>query len=441
MKKLTLLLVSILLSAAPVSSASAKDSASNHCTKDQHDYFILIHGIGGEIESFGQMKNAIENQIECSVVHEYAYATKKSSLTTTDFAKGLDKLVSAIPPSKNKNVNIISHSQGGIISLIWMVNSLKGTAGFTKDLAKRLDSFTTLSTPFWGSDFALMGEHIFFGLGLKENTISPFGKTQLNSMKYGSLYYRSMIKTLTNPTNQHIRDFLKNDLRILNIKAVLPKTPYITNYIGAQFFEGDLVVNTPSMSLSFNHGLIKSKSYTSKEVIVEPRHYNLSQNSYTSGTHMAAIPFVYAVAEVPEECITSVECQHPGFTNLKDFFTKDVVNTNQEITVNIQGFELHVVVELPASYTCDDTSDMKITIHPNDDISMSYYLFDHDDQEPISMFDNKAYFLLKGSIISEDIATALLSIKLKVPNTKERSFSIRVEKGMTTFFETNLIKK
>jgi len=430
------ILALFFLSLASFSSFSSVSS----CNDESLNNFILIHGIGGNVESFGEMKNTIPNDLECAVVHEYAYATEDSLLTPEDFARGLNTFISKIPWSgKRKDLNLIAHSQGGLISLIWIVKSLKNEEGYSSESAKRVNTYTTLSTPFWGSDFALMGDYTFFGLGLKDNSISPFGKKQLELMQYGSSYFRDMIEVLISPENEFIRNYLKNDIRILNVKATLPKVSSFTNSIGAQFFEGDAIVNLPSMTLNFNFAELLNEDYSTDKnetAIIKENH--LASESYTYGSHMFIGPGVEAVAEVPIECLSVSDCNHIAYKNFKDFYLKNIVNSDSKIESDLQGFELHVIVELPENHEEDTTRDMKINIIPSEDISMSYYLFDHDDQEPLTIIDNKLYFVLKGSITNDQIKKSSLGLSIDILNTKQRNLKINVTKGLVTILKTNL---
>jgi hypothetical protein len=414
-------------------------SEVNECEVLGNDHFILVHGIGGSKESFAYMKDVISKDIQCSIVHEYSYETEDSTLTTVDFAKGLDKLVKSIDQSKQKDINIIAHSQGGIVSLLWMVNSIKGTEGFTKDLALRMDSYNTLSTPFWGSDFALMGDYVFFSLGVEDSAVSPFGKAQLEHMKYGSSYYQYMMFELINPENEKVRSFLKNDLRVLNVMAMLPKLSGYSNFIGAQFFEGDAIVNVPSMTLDFNYVKTNLDEYDDKIQKLTVNEFRIADKSYVTASHLALAPTVQAVAEVPVECLIPNKCEHIPYNSLKEFYLNNLVRNDTNISNNIQGFELHVIVDLPPSFKPENNIEMQLL--SSDGISMSYYLLGDTNQTPLSIIDNKAYFLFKGSIMGTGVSSAQIELEINGKLLKTRAFSTTVDKGITTFVATHVSAK
>jgi hypothetical protein len=414
-------------------------SATSECDTMGTDHFILVHGIGGSKESFAYMKDVIAKDIKCSVVHEYSYETENNILTTVDFAKGLDRFVTNLAQTKEKDINIIAHSQGGIVSLLWMVNSIQGNEGFTKNLARRMDSYNTLSTPFWGSDFALMGDYTFFSLGLEDNSISPFGKTQLEHMKYGSSYVQYMMSELVRPENEMVRDFFKNDLRVFNIMATLPKLSAYSNFIGAQFFEGDAIVNVPSMTLDFNYVEKMNSEYSRSVSQLRVKEFRVSNKSYVIGSHLALAPMVQAVAEVPAECLVQSECTHIPYLNFKEFYLNSIVQTDDGIKKNLQGFELHIIVDLPEKYNSSLPVEMRVL--ESDGISMSYYLLGDVEQAPLSIINNKAYFLFKGSVMDPVNSKGRIELSIQGVEFNPRSFAISVDKGITTFVQTSISKK
>jgi uncharacterized alpha/beta hydrolase family protein len=103
--------------------------------KNVDQKYILIHGIGGANSSFGYMKESLDRQYPCSKVYYFSYETQNSSLTTIDFSKQLDKFLETlpVPTHKIKDLNFIMHSQGGIVGLNWLMNSV-----LLKDFQKEL---------------------------------------------------------------------------------------------------------------------------------------------------------------------------------------------------------------------------------------------------------------------------------------------------------------
>src|SRR5690606_34587065 len=75
------------------------------------------------------------------------------------------------------------------------------------DLYNKVDSFITLSTPYWGSSMAIIGERFFFTLPEDvKNPLSPVGKIELQEMSYGSATIKSLQEKYDDIyTNTHVR--------------------------------------------------------------------------------------------------------------------------------------------------------------------------------------------------------------------------------------------
>jgi hypothetical protein len=420
-------------------------SASRHTCdiKNLDQKYILIHGIGGANSSFGSMKETLEKHYPCSKAYFFSYETENSSLTTIDFAKNLDKFIEKLPVPKHnkKDLNFIMHSQGGIVGLNWLMNSFLNSDGFTKRLSSRVNYYISLSTPFWGSDFALMGKSVFF-LGIDENLISPFGKTQLEHMKYGSEFYRKNINILSNPKNSDLRKFLKDEIKMINLGGVIFDLGGIfkaINYSNSQFFEGDLVVNTPSAKLNFNYAEDLNQDYKSDELSTPKLiKYNFAKTTDVDAIHMGIIPGIgdYGIAEVPEKCRYKGLCDHPGYNVLTKFIDTKKVPTNNKLKKFIKGFELHMQVKLPK--TAIHINDLKIRIRnaKTNGVSIAHYRFSFDDQLHIDLKDDTAYFLVKGSITAENMDKTKLFLEITHPDMRTKYIEVGIEKNKVTHLKT-----
>jgi len=71
---------------------SLNAAAQTSCPSLNH--IFLIHGIGGNAKSFGQMEKYIETVDECYRVHSFEYDTGNSSLSTYEFAASFDQFLS-----------------------------------------------------------------------------------------------------------------------------------------------------------------------------------------------------------------------------------------------------------------------------------------------------------------------------------------------------------
>ncbi len=436
LKSITLIILSIFGFNISANSSTPKDCQLN-------ETFILIHGIGGSQRSFWKMKESIEAKYPCSKAIEFSYETRNSKKTTLDFAKKLDKLISNTKQTKPKDINLVMHSQGGLVGLNWMLNSFKKQKGFHKSNLLRLNRYISMSTPFWGSDYALMGKTVFYSLGVEDNIVSPFGKKQLHYMKYGSSFYMNMIDYLTSEESDDFKHFLKNDIQMLNIIGAVPLPKILADSKFAQFYEGDMVVNVPSMKINFNYAQTQNKSYSPHNIeiaLAEP--INFASESYAHGAHLKMLPNAPGIVFVPSSCIKFEECEHRPFLNLINYVETQNVDSNEEIHESIRGFDLHVIVDLPKGLE-DLEDDLEIVALDSKDesISLSRYLFRHTEQEPLQIIDNRAYFVFKGSIMTDAIDdTVHFDFKIKHPQIKSRIIRTYVQKGRITFLKTNVQK-
>ena len=314
---------------------------------------VLVHGIGGDINSFGKLAPALEKILNQWQIDEkfyvvpFAYSTEDDEQSVRHFAKDLDQFL------QNQNadrISIIAHSQGGIVSAVWyyfasqnlpMEIQRKGqvseTVQLTRSLAEKVSSVITLGTPFWGSKLAyFMAETANLGRTMKKVKAKlRLGSQQLIDMSFGS--------NAISGYRDALRDFKSGltdspSLRLLNIAGVVP-LPYskpevqrlvktdknfdrynnlLTRLRDFEFgtgnrYEGDVAVIVPSARLDYisqnsklgeNEPSAKlvnfSKPLTSL-LIVEAAH----TTDPTMGKHQKDI------GAVDDTCLGNIEsCQH-----------------------------------------------------------------------------------------------------------------------------------
>ncbi|OUR95246.1 hypothetical protein A9Q84_15500 [Halobacteriovorax marinus] len=440
MKKLLLCGLLTIALTTPKALAAGDDSCDG---KIQNN--IIIHGIGGSKKSFGFMDRSLEKNIPCTKSHHFEYNTKSSQLSTVDFAKSLDSFLNNIPVTKEKDLNFIMHSQGGLVGLTYLFNTYNKTEGFSAENLKRLNKFVSMSTPFWGSDFAMMGQSVFFNFNIDNNGISPFGKNQLNDMKYGSQFFQGQIRNLFHPKNRGFLNYLKSEIKVLNISGMAPFQNSFLSGIGSQFFEGDFIVNIPSMTLNTLNAMAGSLNYKEDLVQVLKTHKSeLGKQSYVIGTHIDvyAGTIGYGVVDTPEECLELSACDHPGFNSLFSFLTKDVVLTDKEITKVIKGFDLHVMVGFPKGITKLSEAQIVVKNQEDKEINLSNYRFNGNEHKNISLDLDKGigYFLIKGSLISK-LPSNSIELEIRHPEITTRRVVVEVEKGKATILRMIVRKK
>jgi len=412
--------------------------ASDDC-RGEFQHNVLIHGIGGSETSFGVMDEVLEKYIPCSKSHYFVYDTKDSRLTILDFAKRLAVFLQGIGKTQDKDLNLIMHSQGGLVGLTYLYNSYKELKGFDATNLPRINNFISLSTPFWGSDFALIGKFFFFGLNFKKNFLSPFGKAQLRDMKYGSKFLEDQTSYLFSQDNRTFLNFLAREINVLNISGMGPYSRSYLKRIGSQFFEGDLVVNIPSMTINTLNASANSLDYSEGVTqFLETIPSSPAQQAYVIGTHMNVYygTIGYGIVDIPKSCLDLANCKHPGFNTLYDFLTTGEVRTNTSIERMIKGFELHISVDFPKEIS--DLKDARIVImkKKKKDVSLSHYRFKKKKQRAIRINnkEKRGHYLIKGSLRSQSPTTSI-ELEIRHPEIVTRRVVLQVEKGKATFLK------
>ncbi len=266
-------------------------------TCETRNHVFLIHGIGGNAKTFGVMDRYLKKTDPCIVPESYVYQTKSSKLSTLDFAKLLDVFI-AKNLSKNNfkdsdRISLVMHSQGGIIGSFWLMN-VRAT---NPSLYQKIDSFITLSTPFYGSKIAKLGKEVLFSLAAKNgNPVSPMGKIQLQDMSYGSEAIRSL-------ANNFSQIFENTHIRFLSLSG----EKAISNRDVGQ---GDTTVSP--YSANPNH----YKYVVSVNDVITDHHLGVVPYSSVRGTH---IPFISkGIAYVGRDCLIRSECGHEALALIQD---------------------------------------------------------------------------------------------------------------------------
>lgn len=268
-------------------------------TCPSYNHIYLIHGIGGNAKSFGQMEAYLKRLDECFKVDSFEYDTGNSSLSTYDFAVSFNdfvlKKISHQEIAANDKISLIMHSQGGLVGNLWLHSIGENNPA----LLQKVDSFITLSTPHWGAEIANIGKHLFFTLpeGIR-NPISPFGRIELNEMNYGS-------RTIENLNSIISRGFSTFTLRPLALGGIHK----IKNKL---LGENDTVV--PVFSSRPDH------YFANLEININDAHDVIALSAFTKTNR---VPFVTVpathlkldlpgIATVPATCLTNENCGHPA---------------------------------------------------------------------------------------------------------------------------------
>ncbi len=297
-------------------------SYAETCTSRNH--IFLIHGIGGTETTFGAMDRYLEKVNPCNVATYFVYDTGDSKQSTYNFSDTLDQFIQKTMVRNqfgaNDRISFIMHSQGGLVGSLWLLN-----ARFNHpEIYAKVDSFITLSTPYWGSKMARMGKKFFFNMPEQyDNPLSPMGRIELQEMSYGSTTINALQTNFDNIfQNTHIRF-----LAIGGVKKV------VNPLLG----EGDTTVtvyssnpNHHSVELSMN-GPDKHK----KRLHVVPF-------TTVEATHITTT--IPGIAKIERSCMKSQYCDHPTIQHILNHLRDPKYRPVKE-NVEFRKYRMHFYVK------------------------------------------------------------------------------------------------
>ena len=302
--------------------------------KPKH-YVFLIHGIGGDRSHFGYTDQALVNalkkkdpSVEYGVI-TVEYDTSDDDKTLYDLAKDVNvqiqRFIGSAKFKSRDKFSLIMHSQGGLIGMIWVFESMRGEPGFgSQDDIRQLDAFITLATPFWGAQKAVWGKDI------KENvnkvgidlSFFPFGLNQLKDLSYGSDIIFDFRDTILDPDYSDMIQYLAGNVRFLNIAGIAN----ITNPTGmimrkSMTNEDDGAVPLPSARFDFLYNRSVVDHYDSADIVALSNMKKIQLAPYVrvKAVHRSFLPelrTLFGIAQVPKRCISDPECDHPAFPYL-----------------------------------------------------------------------------------------------------------------------------
>ena len=218
MKRLFLILIfTISFLANSCSSTSPKRKVASELAKPRHIIF-LVHGIAAGSETFGHMDEALtkhlnQNSSTDYTVKYFVYETHNNKNDTEQFAKDLGNNINQYFAENGEinpqdKISIIAHSQGGIVSLIWIYRAMMGDEAFYPQYIRHMDSYITLGTPYWGAKIAVFGDNIKkMTEKFNKNFLPFFGSQQLEDMSFGSPVIFQFQKTRRFPSHQQKAGF------------------------------------------------------------------------------------------------------------------------------------------------------------------------------------------------------------------------------------------
>ena len=393
------------------------------------DHFVfLIHGLGGDIDSFGNMRQALTNHLNADSrlgrvqVMPFKYETSNDSLRTDDFAKQFHDFIESSVQRyghAGSTLSVVAHSQGGLVTTVWYYKTYLGVKGFNPDLAARLKSVVTLGTPFWGSKVATWVERnpkvfktLKSGLGSSLGPVGAIGLRQVLDMALGSENTQRFRRHLMNFKIEELEHIFSN-VHVLNIhgnanlKQITTKvkqsdengdalswlkpdifTKLLPFVFGEVEYEADGVVSVPASTLNTIYLTDLSPDYKDgqwygRESFGELK---IADRLIVKTVHASTEPEVlYDMAYIPSVCVSDSKCDHPTYPYVLEYILNETLDKSFEVgtqlppvilgagrlygspevkLANFGGFTLDVNVRLPEGFEAL-RKDVKIYIHPD----------------------------------------------------------------------------
>jgi pimeloyl-ACP methyl ester carboxylesterase len=434
---------------------------------------FLVHGIAAGRETFGHMSEALTKHLNEQdsadyIVENFVYATHNNKNNTEQFAKDLGNTINQYflengEINPQDKISIIAHSQGGLVSLIWIYRAALGDAEYNSKYIEHLDAFITLGTPFWGAKIALFGDTIKrMASKLNKNFLPFFGTKQLEDMSFGSPVIFNFRKNTIELSFQDILKKLNLQMRPVNFGGAAHSMKLLSPFAaGLKEYEDDSAVPLPSSRFDFIYASSIKSGYSDKDVL---------QSSEFNETHFApfhvvdalhvslmpAIPLWSAIAFIPKRCVENAECNHPTYKYILGHIKHETKIPDEKLLSKMTAYLLDINVRLPNG---DKLPAKKIKIKlRSDDSDLKGFdpkeLYGHGhspNYENENNMENYRHFYFTGtaanSFIPEKDRTGgmffkdkTMSIKISAPGYKSRLIEAKVRPTYSTFIEINLEK-
>lgn len=372
-KCLLMIMAVVILASCETFKIIQRDLAS---VKPKH-YIITLHGLSDTPEAFMGLLIPLRSHLEqINPSFEYVglnfkYSTGDKGANTDRFVSEFENfLMSEIPLiNENDKISLVTHSQGGLVGLLWYLKAVYGVDLRQQSYMARVDGFITLGTPFWGSRTAYLlkkyvpnkeiQDFIFDKNNLSDGEITDLASA---SEKIYDFYKQMMKRTSVN---------IIHDPRLLNLIAVVPETKgeelpeeYFSRAIlgikrglvktvdhrlnqGLRW-ESDQAVNVSSGRLGFYYFSDDIYEYMEKEkrTNVIKDDFNSSRFFKTDakvvfveGAHAKASSYdlAYSIAAVPEECREPMQCRHVSYVHILKHLANCENSTNMCLQNNYRS--------------------------------------------------------------------------------------------------------
>lgn len=325
------------------------------------NHIFLIHGIGGTEKTFGEMDHYLEKVNPCNVATFFNYATGDSSQSTYNFSDSLDGFIQQTLARNSfgpeDRISFIMHSQGGLIGSLWLLNAKV----FHPEIYAKVDSFITLSTPFYGSKIARFGRQFFFTTPADlDNPLAPMGRIELQEMSYGSPTIHAIQSNFDNIfQNNHIRFLAIGGVKTISSPVVGEGDTTVTVYSSnPNHYSADLSIN--------GEDKFQRRLFVVPFTTVEATHIPTS------------LP---GIARIDKDCLEKERCDHPTIGHIVNQLKKPGYRPAPQNN-GFKKYRLHLYVknsknQITAMITKPDGGKVKLFFVEKTDQLMSSFFHDY----------------------------------------------------------------
>lgn len=433
---------------------------------------FLIHGIAGTEKTFGHMHEALTKHLNDKnkneptyeyIVQNFVYETKNNSNDTEMFAKDFGNAINQYFLENGEiraqdKISIIAHSQGGIVSLIWLYNALKGDDDFNPKYAPHLDSYITLGTPFWGAKVALFADAMKNMVAKLGSDMPLFGDRQLEDMSFGSQVIFNFRKAATDPSFLEMLQKVSQQVRPVNFGGAATSMKFLSPFAaGKKEYEDDSAVPLPSSRFDFLYASSIKPGYLPDEVLgsAEFKETRFSNYHVVDALHisvMPAIPLWAAIADIPAICVKKPDCKHPTFKYVLAALKHEPDSPDEKLLSKMTAYLIDLNIKLPDGDTLP-AEKIKIELKSRDKhlkAASAMEFYSHGYSENISS-ESYRHFYFTGTATKSFIPAKkrgegaafkdkTITIKVSAPGYKTRFIEAVVRATYSTFIEINLEK-
>jgi len=446
----TALILSLLWSLCSCTTSMRMPAQSTGTGQPRHVIF-LVHGIGGDPSHFGHMEDALKYHLNSQDGNRFQYEVKSFQYDTGndkkdvyEFSRDLDQFIAksfAFGMGANDRISFVAHSQGGLITSLWILQAFQKTDGFHSEFADHVDSFTTLATPFWGAKIAGFATPL---KPLATKLLLPIktGQKQLVDMSFGSdLIYQLRQNFMENGVFRNIR--------VLNIGAYVKWVKITPLALGTDVYEDDTAVILPSSQADFYYLKSTNRNYDSKTIapLTEFKETHLGQFQVVNAIHLSpsvdAPQISRGISQVQAECLTDLNCDHPAFKNVFENIRNGSIEKTFDQSAKMTSFLLDLNIQLPDGNKVEPKDVSVEFVLPKDiDVGrraeiMSWGGTRSENKSMVRMYWTG---VVKSEAGSANKQERKILMKIGAKHYKSRTLEVPVKAMESTFIELNLEK-